>query len=190
MAACGYSIAIARDMSPEKMKPYSSSLPPIYEKYQGKYLAIGGPGRGVDWLCGDWGNRMVMVGEFPTPEAVGDFWWGPEYRASAKLREGAVTVDVGQVAGTDVAPSTDNTVFLLIAVSAAAPVTVSLGDTVISATPEHITTLEGDLSGLALTMVGFKTREDLDEAWDAVSEQVGALGGYACAASRAPAPAV
>ena len=188
MVARGYSIAFARDMSPEKMKPYSSSLPPIYQKYQGKYLAIGGPGRGVDWLCGDWGNRMVMVGEFPTPEAVETFWWGPEYRASAKLREGAVTVDVVQVAGTDVAPSMDHKIFLLIAVLAETPITVSGGDTVISAPPEHITTLEGNLSGLALTMVGFKTREQLDEAWGAVSARVSALGGYACAASRAPAP--
>ncbi len=187
MAARGYSIAFARDMIPEKMKPYSSSLPPIYEKYQGKYLAIGGPGRGVEWLCGDWGNRMVMVGEFPTSEAVGAFWWGPEYRASAKLRKGAVTVDVAQVAGTDIAPSTDHTVFLLIAVAASTPITVCEGDTVISALPESITTLEGDLSGLVLTMAGFKTREELDQAWSAVSDQVSALGGYACAASRAPA---
>ncbi len=191
MTTRGYSIAFARDMIPEKMKPYSSSLPPIYEKYQGKYLAIGGPGRGVDWLCGDWANRMVMVGEFPTPQAVGDFWWGPEYRASAKLRAGAVSVDVGQVAGTNLAPSADHKVFLLIAVpggaKAAAPITVSKGDTVISAAPESITTLEGDLSGLAITMVGFQTRERLEAAWDMVSDQVKALGGYACAASRAPA---
>ena len=103
-AARGYSVAFARDMIPEKMKSYSASLPPIYEKYQGKYLAIGGQGRGVDWLAGDWKDRMIMIGEFPTPEAVGAFWWGPEYRESAKLREGAVTVDVGQVPGTDLAP--------------------------------------------------------------------------------------
>jgi uncharacterized protein (DUF1330 family) len=186
MTARGYTIAIARDMIPEKMKPYSTSLPPIYEKYQGKYLAIGGPGRGVEWLCGDWSNRMVMVGEFPTPEAVGAFWWGPEYRASAKLRQGAVTVDVGQVAGTDLAPSPHHTVFLLVAVPAVAPITVSVGDTVIRARPEQVTTLEGDLSGLALTMVGFKARADLDAAWDEVSDQVRTLGGSACAASRAP----
>ncbi|MEQ8510510.1 MAG: DUF1330 domain-containing protein [Rhodospirillaceae bacterium] len=186
MTTRGYSIAFARDMIPEKMKPYSSSLPPIYEKYQGKYLAIGGPGRGVEWLCGDWDKRMVMVGEFPTLKAVGAFWWGPEYRASAKLREGAVKVDVGQVAGTKQAPLPEHKVFLLIAVPAASPIAVVGGDTIISVRPESVTVLEGDLSGLALTMVGFHTREALMDAWEQVSERVVDLGGHACAANRAP----
>jgi len=182
----GYSIAFARDMIPEKMKPYSSSLPPIYEKYEGRYLAIGGPGRGVDWLCGDWGDRMVMVGEFPSAKAVGDFWWGPEYRASAELRVGAVTVDVCQVGGTDIAPDPNHVVFFLIAVPSDRAMECLTGDTILSASPDAVTTLEGDLSGLALTMVGFKSREDLDTAWSGVQADVESLGGHACAANRAP----
>lgn len=183
----GYSIAFARDMIPEKMKPYSSSLPPIYEKYQGRYLAIGGQGRGVDWLCGDWGERMVMVGEFPTADAVGAFWWGPEYRASAKLRVGAVTVDVSQVAGTDQLPAADHTVFLLIAVSGEQPITPDRGTCLVSAPPEALETLEGDLNGLCLSMTGFTSREALDAAWDGVKDAVIARDGKACAANRAPA---
>lgn len=182
----GFSIAFARDMIPEKMKPYSSSLPPIYEKYQGRYLAIGGQGRGVDWLCGDWDNRMVMVGEFPSAKAVSDFWWGPEYRASAELRVGAVTVDVCQVGGTDVAPNPDHVVFLLIAVPSERALECSTGDTILSASPDAVTTLEGGLDGMALTMVGFSSREDLDAAWKGLQAQVENLGGCACAANRAP----
>lgn len=187
-SARGYSIAFARDMIPEKMKPYSSSLPPIYEKYQGRYLAIGGQGRGVDWLCGDWGDRMVMVGEFPTVEAVAAFWWGPEYRASAKLRAGAVTVDVGQAAGTDQAPAVDHSVFLLIAVPGDQPIAPDNGTCVISASPDAVETLEGDLNGLSLSMTGFTSREKLDAAWAGVKDAVIAQGGKACAANRAPSP--
>lgn len=184
----GYSVAFARDMIPEKMKPYSSSLPPIYEKYQGRYLAIGGPGRGVDWLCGDWGDRMVMVGEFPTYKAVGAFWWGPEYRASAKLRDGAVTVDVGQVPGTDQAPTSDLTVFLIIVVPGEEPVApeLNMGSCLISVAPDALETLEGDLGGLSLSMTGFASRDDLDAAWAKLKPTVEAQGGRACAANRAP----
>ena len=185
-SARGFSIAFARDMIPEKMKPYSSSLPPIYEKYEGRYLAIGGQGRGVDWLCGDWADRMVMVGEFPSFEAVGAFWWGPEYRASAKFREGAVTVDVCQVPGTDVAPKPEHSVFLLIAVSADAPMAYPSGDTIIAAGPGDIAVLEGNLSGLSLTMIGFPSRDALDAAWAEIVDEVKAADGYACAANRAP----
>lgn len=184
--ARGYSVAFARNMIPEKMKPYSASLPPIYEKYQGRYLAIGGPGRGVDWLCGEWNDRMVMVGEFPTADAVGAFWWGPEYRASAKLREGAVTVDVGQVEGTHQAPAEEHTVFLLIAVPGEAPIIPKNGTCVISASPDALETLEGDLNGLSLSMTGFTSRDALDAAWADIKDAVEARRGKACAATRAP----
>lgn len=186
-SARGYSIAFARDMIPEKMKPYSSSLPPIYEKYHGQYLSIGGQGRGVDWLCGDWGNRMLMVGEFPSVEAVGAFWWGPEYRASAKLREGAVTVDVGQVAGTNEEPSPEHSVFLLVVVPADEPVALEAGTCLISAGPDAVETLEGDLDGQSLTMIGFPSRDALDAAWASIESKVVGMGGKACAANRAPA---
>lgn len=185
-ASRGYSVAFAREMIPEKMKPYSASLPPIYEKYQGKYLAIGGQGRGVDWLCGDWGDRMLMVGEFPSYEAVGAFWWGPEYRASAKLREGAVKVDVGQVPGTSHVPKTEDTVFLLIAVNSEEPIAPGAGNQLIAASPSSIQTLEGDLSGLAISLTGFDSREALDTAWANIENEVKGLGGVACAANRAP----
>ncbi len=183
--ARGYSIAFARDMIPDRMKAYSDSLPPIYEKYQGKYLAIGGPGRGVDWLAGTWADRMLMIGEFPNFEAVSEFWWSPEYREAARRRQGAVKVDVGQVPGTDRVPSPSDTVFLLIVVPASNPVEVKGGTCLISAPPAALVTLEGNLRGLATTLVGFPTREDLSSAWSN-EKKVADLKGYACAAIRAP----
>jgi uncharacterized protein (DUF1330 family) len=95
----GYSLAFARNMVPARMGPYSSSLPPIYQRFSAHYLALGGPGRGVDRLHGDWGDRSLMVGQFPTYAAVAQFWWSPEYRAAAALRAGAVDVDVCRLAG-------------------------------------------------------------------------------------------
>lgn len=182
----GYSIAVARDMIPEKMKPYSSSLPPIYETYKGRYLAIGGQGRGVDWLTGDWSERMIMVGEFPTFDAVGAFWWSDEYRAAAKLRIGAVNVDVAQVPGNGIAPNVNHAVFLLIFIEADRPIDVPGGDTLVSVTPDQVTILEGQFGGTAITVAGFANRAALDAAWAEVKPYVDQHGGRACAANRAP----
>lgn len=109
---CGYSLAFARDIISAKMGPYSSALPPIYAKYAGKYLAVASPGRGAEHLHGTWGPRAVMVAEFPDVAAVDGFWWGPEYRAAARLREGAVKVDACRLAGR-VAGKTDHAVLVV-----------------------------------------------------------------------------
>ena len=185
----GYSVAFARDMIPEKMVPYSTALPPIYDKYKGAYIAIGGPGRGVDWLAGDWTNRSIMIGEFPSRAAVGDFWWSPEYGAAAKLRAGAVTVDVAQVGGTDTVADDSLRSFLLIAVPrgmAWTPPTDDSGSVLFAVDAADVTILEGDLTNISLTVIGYPSRDSLDAAWARSSDELGALDARVCAVSRAP----
>ena len=180
----GYSIAFARNIQPDKMKPYSSALPPIYEKYQGSYLAMGGAEQGVTWLTGGWDDRKIMIAEFPSHEAVGAFWWGEEYRAAAKLREGAVTVDAGQFDGTDAAPDKTDGAFLLILVPAPTPVDVPGGTSLIAAASADVTTLEGSLDGFSVSLISFADRAAADQAWTTIEAQVTAAGGIACSSDR------
>ena len=186
----GYSIAFARDMIPAMMAPYSAALPPIYEKYGGAYIAIGGPGRGVDWLWGDWNDRLIMIGEFANREAVGEFWWGPEYRAASKLRKGAVTVDVAQVGGAGAPPAAGLQSFLLVVWpgdGAWRPPETTAGVTLIAADAAQVTTLEGDLSGLSLTLLGFPDRASLDDAWQQAADPLRNSNARVGAVNRAAA---
>lgn len=84
----GYLMTIAQDVKPEMLGDYQAALPPIYKRFGGSYVALGGPHRG----CNPVGNappRSLMMAMFPSREAVSDFWWDPEYRAAVPLREGA-----------------------------------------------------------------------------------------------------
>ncbi len=184
----GYSIAFARDMDREKIKPYSASLPPIYEQYDGRYLAVGGADRGVEWLTGDWGNRMIMLAEFQSPSAVHDFWWGPEYRRSAELRRGAVTVDAALVAGTEHAPDPAHSCFLLAIVSGhrAWRPPVRAGTLLVACDSDQVIELEGNMRNLSITVVGFADRDQLDACWADHGTAIPSGTARVCAADRAP----
>ncbi len=186
----GFSIAFARDMIPADMKSYSASLPPIYEKYGGSYLAIGGPGRGIEWLTGDWSDRMIMVGMFPSRDAVGAFWWGPEYRHSATLRKGAVTVDVAQVSGTNELPQPEHTHFLLVAMASQQPWlptgNVTGSAVLVAAGAAEVAVLEGELPGLSLTLVGCTGFATAQALWASSRDRLEMTGAKAGIANRAP----
>lgn len=202
MAQTGYSLAFARDMIPAKMKPYSSSLPPIYQKFQGGYLGIGASGRGVEVLAGDWGERSLMLGRFPSPQAVADFWWSPEYRAAAALREGAVRVEVCRLAGE--APRDGDRVFLVavfgpVENAAAEALLTTLVRTagpeagvVVAAAPASVELLEGEaLAGHAVLILGYETPAELASGWAALRPllEAGDVAVNAYSLARATPPA-
>jgi uncharacterized protein (DUF1330 family) len=85
----GYLLVIGKGTDRERMMAYSRALPPVYAKAGGRYLAIGGPGRGVEWLAGPWRDRSLVLARFEDPAAVLAFWWGDDYRAAVRLRERA-----------------------------------------------------------------------------------------------------
>jgi uncharacterized protein (DUF1330 family) len=95
----GYLLVVGRIGNPAQMGEYSRALPAVYARYGGAYVAIGGPGRGVDWLAGPHRDRSLVLARFGSPEAVREFWWSPEYRSAAKLREGAGTFNVVGIPG-------------------------------------------------------------------------------------------
>ena len=68
-------------------KAYSAALPPIYEKYGGRYLAMV-PAPLVDVAEGDAEHRSVVIARFASKEAAWAFWNSPEYAAAKQLREG------------------------------------------------------------------------------------------------------
>jgi len=173
--AVGYSLAFARDMIPAKMAPYSASLPPIYRKFAGQYLALGGPGRGVEQLTGDWGDRAVMLGVFPDYASVGGFWSSPEYLAAKQLRAGAVKVDACRLPGRR-APDR-HTLVLVLAVSGADDLGALMQATVTTATDASVLaplgvggfeTLEGDLQGHEIGIVSCADPAALTAYWNAL----------------------
>lgn len=171
----GYSLGFARDMVPPRMAAYSAALPPIYGKYRGSYLALGGPGRGVERLGGDWGDRAIMLGRFDDYDAVGAFWWSPEYRAAAKLREGAVKVDVCRFSGRP--PPGDHEAILvlaLLACRAAAPLVLlrefaaaGAGSVLAPVEDGAFEVLEGQLDDVLVAVLSFRDRAALQAAWEA-----------------------
>jgi uncharacterized protein (DUF1330 family) len=63
---------------------YVEEVPPVIERYGGRYLARGGR---VTPLAGNWHPERVIVIEFDTLEQVRQCFASPEYLALAPLRE-------------------------------------------------------------------------------------------------------
>lgn len=99
MASPGYLLVLGHSLDQEKMARYSAALPPIYEKYGGFYLGIGGPGRGVEHLEGAWFDHSLVLAHFNAPEDISKFWYSPEYEEAKKLRKDGGEFNVFKIAG-------------------------------------------------------------------------------------------
>lgn len=181
-AIIGYSLGFARDMVPPKMAAYSAALPPIYVKYRGSYLALGGPGRGVDRLGGDWGDRAIMLGRFDDYDAVGRFWWSPEYREAARLRAGAVNVDVCRFSGR-LPPDGHEAILVLALVGCRASDPQALlrefaaaagGSVLAPIDGGAFEVLEGRLDDVLVAVLSFPDKEAALSAWNAGSAALAA----------------
>lgn len=93
MDACGYLVTIATDVAVDRLGAYSAALPPIYRAHGGRYLAMGGPGRGAEPQEGA-PPRSVMIARFPSLQSVHAFWQSPAYVAAKPLRAGCGTFAV------------------------------------------------------------------------------------------------
>ena len=187
----------------DQLMTYSRALPPIYAANGGRYLAVGGPGRGVEWHVAPYTDRSIVLAVFPSAEARDGFWWGDAYREAIKLRDNAGVFTVyglsAASATTDLSP-VEKAMFVVALSGEAANVHdnslfAALGEGAIRLTPDggsDITPLEGDplFTRMFLYAVPAQTRE---AAAIALAEAVGATGeGYALAASVsgfAPPPA-
>jgi uncharacterized protein (DUF1330 family) len=96
-----YLLVLGKGTDRDRMVAYSRALPPIYAAAGGRYLAIGGPGRGVEWLAAPWRDRSLVLARFDDLEHVRLFWWGADYRAAVRLRDGAGQFTVVGLPGLD-----------------------------------------------------------------------------------------
>lgn len=101
MSVPGYLLVLGHSLDPPKMAIYSAALPPIYKKFGGHYLGIGGPGRGVELLEGAWFDHSAVLARFAAPDDPSKFWYSPEYTEAKKLRVGAGTFNVLTFAGNE-----------------------------------------------------------------------------------------
>lgn len=83
---------------PEGFKAYNAALPPIYEKFGGRYLSVT-PAARVEVAEGAPEARSILIARFPSKEAAWGFWRSAEYQAAKKLREGKGTFFVTVLEG-------------------------------------------------------------------------------------------
>ena len=95
----GYLLVMGTATNAEAMGRYARTLPPIYDKYGGYYLAAGGSGRGLKVLEGDFKEQSVILAKFSKVDGPNEFWWSPEYRGSVEIRRGAGAFDVIKLRG-------------------------------------------------------------------------------------------
>lgn len=179
MATPGYLLVLGHSLVPEKMARYSQALPPIYEKYGGFYLAIGGPGRGVEHLEGPWFDHSLVLGQFGAPEDVRSFWYSPEYEEAKKLRKDGGEFNVFKIAGSDVEAPTGEPAFLVsvyrvLDADAFAPFAQAEADKLANrdvpylfqAKSEEAERLEGDLDHHDFSVAAFPTQAAATNFWN------------------------
>lgn len=84
--------------NPALLKDYQAAVPPIIEKYRGKFIARGGQ---TVTLEGPEESRRIVIIEFPDVSDAKAFYHSPEYTEARKLREGVAVMEAITVAGID-----------------------------------------------------------------------------------------
>jgi len=80
-----YMIVSGKNYEAKDLGPYAATLPPIYEKYGGRYVALS-----TDYAVmeGNPDAKAIIISAWPDAEAAKAFWTSPEYAEAIKLREG------------------------------------------------------------------------------------------------------
>lgn len=86
-----YMVVQGKGYAPGSLGPYAAALPPIYEKYGGRYVAFE---TDIDVAEGDSDYSAIIISAWPDREAARAFWDSPEYAEAIKLREGIGEFDV------------------------------------------------------------------------------------------------
>lgn len=101
MPAPGYLLVLGHSLDMAKMAQYSAALPPIYKKFGGYYLGIGGPGRGVELLEGAWFDHSMVLAQFASKADLPKFWHSPDYTEAKQLRKNGGTFNVFGLQGNE-----------------------------------------------------------------------------------------
>jgi uncharacterized protein (DUF1330 family) len=163
MAPPGYLLVLGHSLVPEKMAAYSAALPPIYEKYGGFYLGIGGPGRGVEHLEGLWFDHSLVLGRFN----------------AKKLRKGGGEFNVFKITGNEYEAPHGEPAFLIsiyrvLDEDSYAPIAKAVDEKlfhrsvpyIIKATDKETERLEGDLIDHDFSVAAFPTQASATNFWN------------------------
>lgn len=92
-----YVISMIRVDDPETYKKYTSRTPPTVKAHGGRFLARGGT---VDTVEGEpFKNRLVVL-EFPSKEAVKEWFESPEYQEAKQYRMASSEATILVIEGT------------------------------------------------------------------------------------------
>lgn len=179
MPAPGYLLVLGHSLDMAKMALYGAALPPIYKKYGGFYVGIGGPGRGVELLEGGWFDHSMVLAQFPTKADVSTFWYSPEYGEAKKLRKDAGTFSVFALSGNGTSipagqPSFMVTIFRAFDAAKTAELhakeeakLANRGVTFIAKTAfSDVERLEGDLIDFDFRIAAFPTQASATNYWN------------------------
>ena len=86
-----YMIVQGRDYVSADLGKYAASLPPIYKKYGGRYVAFS---TDYDVAEGSYDAKAIIISAWPDAATARKFWDSPEYREAVKLLEGIGEFDV------------------------------------------------------------------------------------------------
>ena len=81
---------------PEQLAKYREAVPAVIRKYGGRHIVRGGD---ITVLEGSHDGRRRVVLEFPSMEAIHEFWNSSDYAVVKPLRAGAGEFDVLAVPG-------------------------------------------------------------------------------------------
>ena len=86
-----YMLVMGKDYNPADLGAYAKTLPPIYAKYGGEYVAFS---TDIDIAEGRYDYQSLIISGWPSAKDARAFWDSPEYREAIKLRDGIGTFDV------------------------------------------------------------------------------------------------
>jgi uncharacterized protein (DUF1330 family) len=173
----GYLLVMGTPTDPAAMGRYARTLPPIYAKLGGYYLALGGIGRGITVLEGSFKSQSVVLAKFPRLEGPNEFWWSPEYRSSVEIRRGAGSFNVVKLKGMpgDLDKPAGKPAYLLSIgdikdreklkpyADAARPLVRAAGATFVAVgSRKDIELLEGEFGNLDVTLLRFPSMQALE----------------------------
>lgn len=80
----------------DRFKEYLKKSPGTIARYSGKYIARGGE---TDIFEGDFGDKRLVIIEFPSMEKAREWYHSEEYQEVKRLRKGAATGTLIAIAG-------------------------------------------------------------------------------------------
>jgi len=177
MKESGFLLVLGHSIISEKMIKYSAALPEIYRRYEGFYLGVGGPGRGVNTLSGGLYDHSIVFATFPSIENVKGFWHSDEYKNAKSLRKGAGIFNVFAFSGVLVDLKIDQPVFLISLKKNIDNIhtesfwtfeelkNIENNSGLILADSNSVDLLEGDMDGYIINVTVFPNEDLLNQFW-------------------------